>query len=167
MYTRIPYWFWVLHVTPLRAWWLLPVMAAVTAFLYHCILTRPWSVAGKIALLMFCGTLLQFGFAFAEGRGIDGLRDRIVKSGHAEFALTAVLTYPCLGFVITHYDELTMGGGLGKYTPSKPPGQLLCYTGTLLLADALLHPTLAKAQLHASPERSSKPCGVHNCRRCG
>jgi len=79
--------------------------------------------------------VLQFALAWTEGRGIEALRDRMVTTGHAEFAEQAVRVESPKRLV-SDYERLVAGGELGRYAPSKPPGQLLLYVATDRLASA-------------------------------
>ena len=90
----------------------------------------------KLLLLFLLGVSLQFGFAFIEERGLDAIRDRMVDTGHAEFATIAVQQDSLL-YVASHYESLIESGQLGEYAPSKPPGTLLFYMVTEKLAGVL------------------------------
>jgi hypothetical protein len=62
-----------------------------------------------------------------EGRGIDGLRDRITNTGHAGFAVTAA-RQPSMLRVAACYEPMLASGELAFYpNATKPPGQLLFY----------------------------------------
>lgn len=92
----------------------------------------------RLSALIVLGFALQHGLALLEGRGLDGMRDRIIKTGHAEFALVAV-QQESLWRVLRQYEPLVDRGALGRYAHSKPPGQLLFYMLTERAAQAL-HP---------------------------
>ncbi len=70
---------------------------------------------------------LEYGMAFAEGRGVEGLRDRALLSGHAEFAVTASRP-ESWWTVLRDYESYVQSADL-PYARSKPPGQLLLYAG--------------------------------------
>ncbi len=97
--------------------------------------SRRGTVAGLIALVL-SGLALQHGLALMEGRGIDGLRDRMIRTGHAEFARTASYDLSPWG-VLTHYEQV-MQAGSQAYARSKPPGQLLFYMALSSIADRVM-----------------------------
>lgn len=82
-----------------------------------------------LALMVLAGYCIQHGFALLEGRGIDGMRDRIVTTGHAEFAVEAA-RQQSIWSTMSRYEELVREFKLGIYAASKPPGQLLLYMVT-------------------------------------
>ncbi len=106
---------------------------------------RPWLVLCALVLL---GYGSQQGFAWSEGRGIDGMRDRIVHTGHAEFALEAV-QQSSMWSVATNYEAKLADRELGPYAHTKPPGQLLFYMATERLARGLAHAPTPQARLEA------------------
>jgi hypothetical protein len=129
---RQRHWFWPLRAKPLEALivlFLLLLTAAVTAFVARAARSRPRQLVG-VALIGLLGLALQHGLALAEGRGIDGMRDRIVFSGHSEFAYLASVR-PRLGATLRGYEALAAHPRL-PYARSKPPGQLAFY---ILAAD--------------------------------
>jgi hypothetical protein len=64
--------------------------------------------------------------AFAEGRGIDGLRDRLVETGHSDFTVLAA-TRTDMWEVATRYEAVIGEGELAGYAMTKPPGSLLFF----------------------------------------
>lgn len=138
---RIPGWVWPIRDPGTVG---LGVIAAVAfslpllvMFFYRADLAaaRRGAVSGLIALMLF-GLALQHGLALMEMRGINGLRDRILRTGHAEFARTASLE---LGYwrVLTQYEQLLRAGNQ-SYARSKPPGQLLFYMSLSSIADSVM-----------------------------
>jgi hypothetical protein len=91
---------------------------------------------GQLVILVLAGYCMQHGFALLEGRGIDGIRDRMVTTGHAEFAVVAV-QQQSIWSTMSHYEELLHENKLGRYARSKPPGQLLLYMVTERLGRAI------------------------------
>jgi len=137
LFTSLPGWFWHLRNKRPKPWPLFVGLALLPAAVLLAARRlgshRPgWVLAG----LVCCGTLLQHGLALVEGRGLDGMRDRIVHAGHAEFALVAVGQKSLLD-VAAHYEEKIENGELGRYAHSKPPGTLLFYMLTERLARPL------------------------------
>jgi hypothetical protein len=80
----------------------------------------------KLSLLICLGYGIQMSFGYLEGHGIDGIRDRMVKAGHAEFARVAVQQDSVLR-VMMDYENLLERGELGQFAKSKPPGTLVLY----------------------------------------
>jgi hypothetical protein len=93
----------------------------------------------KLGLLICLGYCIQMGYGYLEGRGIDGIRDRMVKTGHAEFARVAVQQDSILR-VMTDYENLLERGELGRFAKSKPPGTLVLYMVTERLSRLLTSP---------------------------
>jgi len=122
-------WFWKFHDTPLES----PIfLVGVTLLgglaLWH-VVRFPKRVAVNLMLLVVCGYGAQLGIAFAEGRGIDGLRDRLVTTGHSEFAVIAA-TRTDLWEVATRYEAVVDEERLAGYTLTKAPGSLLFFMTT-------------------------------------
>ena len=90
---------------------------------------------GACAIVLF-GFVLQHGLAFSENRGWEGMRDRIVRTGHAEFALTATRGLSALD-VVRNYETFVRDNDL-PYARSKPPGQLLFYMACAPVADRVM-----------------------------
>ena len=92
-----------------------------------------WVLRARGALAVTClvigGFAFQHALGWSEGRGLEGIRDRIVHSGHAEFAEVAV-AQRSMWSVLVRYERKVQGGELGRYPHSKPPGTLLTYMAT-------------------------------------
>ena len=123
----LPGWFWSVQSKPLPSWWLvLPILVAAIA-ISRTILRNPERQARNLLLLILLGFFLQQGFAWMEGRGLDGIRDRMVNTGHRDFALEAVKQND-VWRVATEYESLLENGNLARYPhATKPPGQLIFY----------------------------------------
>ncbi|MBI5488095.1 MAG: hypothetical protein HY905_12250 [Deltaproteobacteria bacterium] len=130
----LAWWFFPFEDKPLRAFWIVPALFLLGAALLHRVFRRPRSAAASIAALILLGYATQMGMGWAEGRGLDGIRDRIRTSGHAEFARVAVRVRD-VGNVLSHYEELARDGWMGDYCRTKPPGQLLLYVATARAAN--------------------------------
>ena len=89
----------------------------------------------KIAALILLGAALQFSFAYSKGHGLDGIRDRMVTLGHAEFANVAAEQTDTLSALL-NYETLAKKKLYG-HIPSKPPGTLLFYMLTERASHAL------------------------------
>jgi len=115
------------------SWWLV-VLLCVTPLLTSWLVQQRRINHWFVLIALICiGYGLQMGFAYTEGRSIDGIRDRIVKSGHSQFADFAVSHRNVELF--ERYETLAKQGKLGQYLVSKPPGQLLVYTLSEKLAN--------------------------------
>lgn len=126
----LDYWYWPAIFTPLPLLWLI---VPLLALLIGCVLLIARTSAGSpivLACLIVSGFAAQQGFALMEGRGIDGIRDRIVRSGHAAFAFEAV-KQDSMSRVSRQYQAMIEAGELTRYpNATKPPGQLLFYMVT-------------------------------------
>jgi hypothetical protein len=135
VFSRLPGWFWWYTDKPwgdLFSWSLI-----VLSLLMVLTLIRMNTRHHLAVLVMFvvAGYTLQHGFALLEGRGINGIRDRMITTGHAEFAHTAVKQQD-IWSTLTHYEDLLRDEKLTAFAQSKPPGQLLLYMATERLANA-------------------------------
>ncbi len=122
----IPYWFWLVTTSSRTAWWLFfPLLTLSIGIILVIRKTSP-SVA-SILVLIAAGVIIQHAFGLMEGRGIDGIRDRTLNTGHANFAISALNETSFL-LVASFYDDLIIRKVLPEYPSStKPPGQLLFY----------------------------------------
>jgi hypothetical protein len=84
----LPYWKFTLRLTPVNLAW---ITLAFMAFGFAVVLSlSKANYALKLAVIIILGATIQFSLAYSKGEGLDGLRSRIVTSGHAEFARVAV-----------------------------------------------------------------------------
>ena len=81
--------------------------------------------APKIFFLILFGVIIQLSLAYSKGQGLDGIRNRILASGHTEFARVAV-EQPDTWYILLNYEDLAAKQKY-DYIPSKPPGTLLFY----------------------------------------
>ncbi len=126
VFQSLPGWFWRFVDKPLPHGWLVLPLLALALLVARGVLAGPARGRGRLILLVGLGYALQIGFGFMEGRGIDGIRDRLVTTGHAELARVAV-EQRSLTDVATHYEELLAEGRLGRYARAKPPGTILFF----------------------------------------
>jgi len=136
VFRLLPGWFWDFIDKP---WGNLPAFLLIAVPASIVLIVLRMNVKGKIGslvILVLAGYSMQHGFALLEGRGIDGIRDRMVTTGHAEFAVTAV-RQQSIWWTMSHYEELLRENKLGVYARSKPPGQLLLYMVTERLGRAI------------------------------
>jgi hypothetical protein len=124
VFQSLPYWFWSLHSTPTQSGWLW--LAGLSLSLGVWVVYGGLPICWKLILLVAIGVTVQFSLAYSKGEGLDGIRDRMVHTGHAEFADVAARTTSSLE-VLRHYEQLAGSGQIGAYAPSKPPGTLLTY----------------------------------------
>jgi hypothetical protein len=123
----LPYWFLHLHRTVLDVRWVGAALASLAAAFAAIGLVR--SVMARTLSLVLLAWVVQLSFSMSRGEGFEGLRSRIVTTGHAEFARVAVRE-PSLLDVARHYEQFVRSGRLGSYAQTKPPGTLLVYMAT-------------------------------------
>ena len=119
----LPYWKFVLHVIPINPLWIALAFIAFSLAVTVSFINIDYAI--KLIALVLLGTAIQFSFAYSKGQGLDGIRNRIVELGHAEFANVAV-EQPGVLFALQNYEILAKNEHYG-YIPSKPPGTLLFY----------------------------------------
>ena len=76
--------------------------------------------------LILLGFLLQHSLALAEKRGLDGMRDHLLGSGHNEFARTVTTRHIEPMALVAGYEPFVQGPDQG-FARSKPPGTLLAF----------------------------------------
>ena len=135
---KLPGWVWEFTNKPGHALWVLVGAVFCFGLVVAGILHQKFSDLTGVVLLVLVGVLLQFGFAATEGRGITAVSDRLLTTGHAEFAALAVINDD-VPILIASYEELVSQGKLGEFGPSKPPGTLIFHILTNRFSRAL-HP---------------------------
>ena len=133
VFDHLPGWMFTMRAKAIGPAVLLAALAALIAGVAWLATTSRQQIVVVVLALIAGGYLFQEGLAWSEGRGVNGLRDRMVTSGHAEFATVAV-QQRSLWSVLTHYEQKAEGGELLRYAHSKPPGQLLFYMATERIA---------------------------------
>jgi len=130
-------------------WYLLVALAAIpiAAVVLHRAL-RNRRLEAVLALVLL-GYAFQQGLAWSEGRGLAGMRDRIVTTGHAEFATIAV-QQASVWDVMAGYEAKLQRGERGRYAHTKPPGQLLFYMLTERVARLFARDQSPEARLEAT-----------------
>ena len=126
----IPHWFWVPTTAPRPNWWLIFLIIGIVIGCVLFIQKTSFYAGINILVLIITGFIIQHTFALMEGRGIDGMRDRMIHTGHSVFATETVkqLGDKRLLFVARSYQNLIEDGTLSIYpTATKPPGHLLFY----------------------------------------
>jgi hypothetical protein len=130
-----PDWKYKLHPIPVFHAWIALAFAAFAAAIFVSFSKLDHRI--KIAALILLGAALQFSFAYSKGKGLDGIRDRMVTLGHAEFANVAAEQTDTLS-ALRNYETLAKKKLYG-HIPSKPPGTLLFYMLTERVSHALWH----------------------------
>jgi hypothetical protein len=126
----IPHWFWVPTTAPRPNWWLIFLIIGIVIGCVFFIQKTSFYAGINILVLIITGFIIQHTFALMEGRGIDGIRDRMIHTGHSVFATETVkqLGDKRLLFVARNYQNLIEDGTLSIYpTATKPPGHILFY----------------------------------------
>jgi len=126
-FQNLPYWFWPLRTieNPQYAW-LIPILS-LNFGLLALLWKSPDKVARNLGLLILLGFATQQMFALIEGRGLDGMRDRAVSTGHADFVYDAA-NPPSITRVMRDYRSISNDQGIHRYPHStKPPGHFLVY----------------------------------------
>ena len=128
-------WHWPFHPQPLL-WWPILVLGAVVASSCWLLLRYPIKPAFTIGLLFTLALSTQWAFAWSSNKGIDGMRAHGVKSGHSEFIVTASRGFQ-LSDILLRYEEFVLLPSQ-RFSPSKPPGQLLSYMALDKLARQIM-----------------------------
>ena len=137
IFQLLPHWFWSLRLKELGNWWLLFPLAAVLWGTLHHIFSGPARNTRNLLLLILAGTLLQYGIVAMEGNALDGLRHRLLDTGHGEFPRLASDQISLLR-VVAGYDDMLAAGQLADYPfGTKPPGVLVFFVLCARLADML------------------------------
>ncbi len=146
VFGELPRWFWDFSDKPAGSPATLLVLAAAPVVVLVTMFRTRGRHRLQLGLFFALGLVLQFTLALTEGRGLDALRDRMVHTGHAEYAEQAVRV-ESVRRLVAEYEPLVARGELGRYAPSKPPGQLLLYVATEKLASAFAPPAGRGARL--------------------
>lgn len=130
--TALPFWFFPFRDQAIGLGWIAlaaGALLAATAISYSRL-----QISARLTALVLLGVIIQFSFAFSKGHGLDGIRDRIVSTGHAELALVAAKQTDLLK-VANNYEAMAESGKLGSFAQSKPPGTLFFYMVSEKLAN--------------------------------
>lgn len=130
------YWFWEFNYKPLSEIWLIPILIIAIIFVFYFIKKYSNRTKLHIFFLILLGFSIQFSFGLIEGRGLNGLKDRLLITGHSEFARIASKENN-LGYIASNYENLLDSNRLGQYPQSKPPGTLLTYMLFQKLSNAI------------------------------
>jgi hypothetical protein len=121
---------------PLGLVWLSIPLITISYIIIEYILNHPEKVWQNFVCITLLGYAVQMSFGFMEGHGIDGLRQRMVTTGHAEFARLASVETDMVN-VACHYEQLLDEAKSLQFVRSKPPGHLLFYMLTQKLSNII------------------------------
>lgn len=123
-------WFWRPTLEPRPDIWLLfPILLVLWAAVYllHKNTAPLWF---SLSWLLILGFFLQHAFALTEGRGINGIRDRMLRTGHAGFLIETLKPLEAKDVALS-YQGMLEDRRLAYYpNVTKPPGHLLFYIAT-------------------------------------
>lgn len=86
----IPHWFWNPTTAPRPNWWLIFLIIGIVFGCVFFIQKTSFNAGINILVIIITGFIFQHTFALMEGRGIDGIRDRMIHTGHSVFATETV-----------------------------------------------------------------------------
>jgi hypothetical protein len=135
----IPDFFWhsMLYIDKnLKDVWLIIPVIFLSIIVVLIVFRKPENYKFSLLMLVFLGWCLQMAFGFMEGRGIEGIRYRMVATGHAEFARIAAQEKD-IHWIAANYEEILQVSDSARYVHTKPPGQLLFYMFTERVANAI------------------------------
>lgn len=135
----VPDYFWhALRIIdkPFVSFWYLILAVILTGFVIWFVLNHQKRVFLNLFLLILCGWSLQMSFGLVEGKGIDGIRLRMVDTGHAEFAKIAIIETN-LWKITTNYERILKLNSNIRFANTKPPGQLILYMLTQKLSNLI------------------------------
>jgi hypothetical protein len=116
------------------------ILAAGVAWPYAIRLTlrgstrTGWLATGSLVLV---GFLWQQSLALAEKRGVDGMRDQLLRSGHSEFARTVTTRHLRPMELIPNYERFVEAPDQ-EFARSKPPGNVLVFWAAARAAAILM-----------------------------
>jgi hypothetical protein len=134
IFVEIPHWFWNFHPkTNLHLEWIFLIMiaASVMAALYY--LNNPRRPRWTLVFLIILGYLIQVGFGFIEGKGLESIRENYTDTMHRAYAEFAS-DDPDLLSVVTDYENQFSGN---NFTGTKPPGVVMVYIAMEKLSNAI------------------------------
>lgn len=131
--TGIPGWYWEIQARPFTASTLLfPALAAFALLVVLLAVRRPKAAARNLALIFITGLVLQFGFGFMSGEGVEWLRDKYAGSHHQSYAIFASQEELDPLEVVRDYEAKF---GQRMFPSTKPPGVIVFY----VLAERISH----------------------------
>jgi len=127
-------WKWWFHDTFLSQAWLFIIMLAVALALAGLMLKKPEHRWRNLIILMALGAVIQVGFGFIQGDGIEFIRVKYAGSVFNEYAWIAARQ---TNWVTTLVNYQGTFGGRG-YLGTKPPGVFLFYMVAQKLANLFM-----------------------------
>ena len=129
VFHAIPNWFWgfTLKEEPTNNWIIIPLIAitlGITAFV--CKNRTPQRRGINLFVIILLGYILQLGFGFVEGQGVESIRLKYVESWHSKYARYAAEERQLLP-TIRNYEEEFAGT---IFPGTKPPGVILVHMAT-------------------------------------
>jgi hypothetical protein len=155
------FWFWYHTSKPMGTITLNMALLIAAVLVAQVVKTRCSSWL-KLSILVIFGVVTQIGFGFTEGRGMAAIEDRMVKSGHARFAIDAVRIEDT-SFVLHNFETLLDQDKLNPFAKSKPPGQVLLYVATERTADFLFPQSSAEDRFYCLVRFSSYVWSFISC----
>ena len=123
----LPGWFLGYSELPFGSIWPLPLLLGSLVAAAVLVFRRSQATRSVLFVLFGLGFVLQVGLSALEGRGLDALRDPLVRiGGHGEMFDVAIAE-PSLFEVVENYETYSASDRLMHYAQSKPPGFILGY----------------------------------------
>jgi hypothetical protein len=136
IFTRIPGWYWEVTPKPFSSrdfYFLILLFLVISSTIY--IQRKPKKHTLSLILLVMLGWLLQIGFGFIEGQGVESLRLKYAGSWHKSHAMNASVNNVDLINTIRQYETLH---GQYLFQKTKPPGTLSIYIVLRYFTDWLI-----------------------------
>ena len=150
IFSSIDHWYWKFEYKSLPYIWLFLLLVILIYIIIKEVLANTKKLFKNFVLLILLGFVVQISFGLMEGRGMAGISDRLVFTGHAAIVYEALGQDSVLD-VASNYQGKILNGELRKYPNiTKPPGQILFYMATEKIAGnnffklaSFLYPLLA------------------------
>jgi hypothetical protein len=128
-FQTIPNWFW--GFTPkdgsIQPWVIIPLIAVALGIItIVCRNRTPQRRVFNLLLIILLGYILQLGFGFVEGQGVESVRLKYVNSWHSKYARYAAEDRQFLP-TIRNYEEEFAGT---IFPGTKPPGVIVAHMAT-------------------------------------
>lgn len=132
-FQTIPNWFWGFNFreTPPKTWIILPLMAiTVGTAAFVCKSRTPQRRVVNLLAIILLGYILQLGFGFVAGQGVESVRLKYINSWHSKYARYAAEERQFLPTIRSYEEEFA-----GTIFPgTKPPGVILVHMATQRLS---------------------------------
>jgi hypothetical protein len=123
----LPGWFLGYSELPFGSVWPLPLLLVSLVGGTVLVFRRSQATRSVLFALFGLGFVLQVGLSALEGRGLDALRDPLVRiGGHGEMFDVAI-TESSMFDVVENYEAYSASDRLMHYAQSKPPGFIIGY----------------------------------------